>query len=71
MGRFGSKRIFACNELRDFLIGWLLAEDDAVDAVSAVFDALRQSNLKMAVMARLGFAPRRILVHSAFSVSKP
>ena len=33
---------FACNEMQDFLIGWLRAEDDAGDAVSAVLDMLRQ-----------------------------
>ena len=38
---------FACNELQDFLIGWLCAEDDAGNAVSAVLDALRQPDPKI------------------------
>ena len=43
-------RPFACNELQDFLIGRLCAEDDAGGAVSAVLDMLRQPDPELAVV---------------------
>ena len=43
-------RPFACNELQDFLIGWLCAEDDAGSAVSAVLEMLRQPDPELAVV---------------------
>ena len=41
---------FACNEMQDFLIGWLRAEDDAGDAVPSVLDVLRQPDPELAVV---------------------
>ena len=36
--------------MQDFLIGWLRAEDDAGDAVSAVLDMLRQPDPELTVV---------------------
>ena len=41
---------FADNELQDFLIGRLRAEDDAGDAVPSVLDMLRQPDSELAVV---------------------
>ena len=55
-------RPFACNELQDFLIGRLCAEDDAGGAVSAVLDMLRQPGLELAVVI-YGQGGRRADLH--------
>ena len=43
-------RPFASNELQDFLIRRLRAEDDASGAACSVLDTFRQPDLKLAVM---------------------
>ena len=54
LGRIGTEERellpFADNESQDLLIGRLRTEDDASGAVSAILDALRQPNLKLAVV---------------------
>lgn len=55
-------RPFASNELQDFLIGRLRAEDDASDAVPSVLDMFRQSDPKLTIM-KFGQSGRHTDLH--------
>lgn len=55
-------RPFASNELQDFLIGWLGAEDDASDAVPSALDTMRFRTAASRRMRRS--ATRAIAAHS-------